>query len=154
MNTSITAVSSSPTHLLHRAGQFAEDIFNRSIGDLGITARQYAVLSVVDGLQDPSQTRICEISGIDRSTLADIVRRLVSRGLLTRRRTRDDARMYAVRIAPEGRSVLEKAQPIARKVDAAVLSCLTEIERETLNRLLQKVVPQSDVLQDDQAPAI
>ena len=104
MNAPIKLVTSSTTHLLHRAGQLAEDIFSHSIGDLGITARQYVVLSVVDGLEDPSQTTLCEISGIDRSTLADIVRRLVSSGLLTRRRTRNDARMYAVRITPEGKS--------------------------------------------------
>ena len=144
-------VSSSPTHLLHRAGQLAEDIFSRSIGDLGITARQYVVLSVVDGLEDPSQTTLCQSTGIDRSTLADIVRRLVGRGLLTRRRTRSDARMYAVRITSEGKSVLEQALPIAEKVDAAVLKSLTASERETFNSLLQKVVSQSDTLDVEQA---
>ena len=148
MNAPIKLVTSSTTHLLHRAGQLAEDIFSRSIGDLGITARQYVVLSVVDGLEDPSQTTLCEISGIDRSTLADIVRRLVSSGLLTRRRTRNDARMYAVRITPEGKSVLEKAGPIAQKVDAAVLTALSASERETFNNLLEKVVSQADVLDE------
>ena len=71
MNAPIKLVTSSTTHLLHRAGQLAEDTFSRSIGDLGVTARQYVVLSVVDGLDDPSQTTLCEVSGIDRSTLAD-----------------------------------------------------------------------------------
>jgi DNA-binding MarR family transcriptional regulator len=148
MNAPIKLVTSSTTHLLHRAGQRAEDIFSRSIGDLDITARQYVVLSVVDGLEDPSQTTLCEISGIDRSTLADIVRRLVSRGLLTRRRTRNDARMYAVRITPEGKSVLEKSGPIAEKVDAAVLKGLTASERETFNSLLQKMMSQSDAVDE------
>ena len=148
MNAPIKLVTSSTTHLLHRAGQLAEDLFSRSIGDLGITARQYVVLSVVDGLEDPSQTTLCEISGVDRSTLADIVRRLVSRGLLTRRRTRNDARMYAVRITPEGKRILEKASPIALKVDAAVLKCLTVSERETFNSLLQKVMSQSDAVDE------
>ncbi len=148
MNAPIKLVTSSTTHLLHRAGQLAEDLFSRSIGDLGITARQYVILSIVDGLEDPSQTTLCEISGVDRSTLADIVRRLVSRGLLTRRRTRNDARMYAVRITPEGKRILEKASPIALKVDAAVLKCLTVSERETFNSLLQKVMSQSDAVDE------
>ncbi len=144
MTASINLAASSTTHLLHLVEQFAEDIFGRSIGDLGITTRQYVVLSVVDGLKDPSQTKLCEISGIDRSTLADIVHRLVVRGLLTRRRTREDVRMYAVRITPEGKAVLKKAQPIAQKVDAAVLKCLTASECETFNSLLRKVVMQPD----------
>ena len=102
------------------------------------------------GLKIRVRQHCAEISGIDRSTLADIVRRLVSRGLLTRRRTRNDARMYAVRITPEGKSVLEKAGPIAEKVDAAVLKCLTATERETFNSLLQKMMSQSDAV-DEQA---
>ena len=150
MNSPAKLASRSTTHLLHRAGQLAEDIFSRSIGDLDITARQYVVLSAVDELEDPSQTTLCQNTGIDRSTLADIVRRLVGRGLLMRRRTRNDARMYAVRITPQGKSVLEKAGPIAQEVDAAVLKCLTATERETFNSLLQKIVSQSDSA-DEQA---
>jgi DNA-binding MarR family transcriptional regulator len=140
MNAHVTLVSSSTTHLLHRAGQLAEDLFARSIGELGITARQFVVLSVVDSLEDPSQTSLCEISGIDRSTLADIVRRLVSRGLLSRRRTRQDARMYAVRITPEGKEVLQRALPIANKVDEALVESLSEEQREQFGAFLQKVV--------------
>ena len=76
------------------------------------------------------------------------MRRLVSRGLLTRRRTRNDARMYAVRITPEGKLLLEKAEPIAEKVDAAVLTALSASERETFDCLLEKVVSQSDALNE------
>jgi DNA-binding MarR family transcriptional regulator len=140
MNAPVNLVSSSTTHLLHRAGQLAEDLFARSIGEIGITARQFVVLSVVDGLEDPSQTALCEISGIDRSTLADIVRRLVSRGLLSRRRTRQDARMYAVRITPEGKEVLQRAMPIANKVDEALVASLSPEQREQFGMFLQKVV--------------
>ena len=140
MNAPISLVSTSATHLLHRAGQLAEDLFARSIGEIGITARQFVVLSVVDSLEDPSQTALCEISGIDRSTLADIVRRLVSRGLLSRRRTRQDARMYAVRITPEGKDVLMRALPIARKVDEALVASLSAEQCEHFRAYLQKVV--------------
>lgn len=142
MNAPVNLVSNSATHLLHRAGQLAEDLFARSIGDLGITARQFVVLSVVDALDDPSQTALCEMSGIDRSTLADIVRRLVSRGLLSRRRTRQDARMYAVRITPEGQDMLQRVLPIANKVDEALVDSLSLEQRAQFNALLQKVVSQ------------
>ncbi|MCU0732040.1 MAG: MarR family transcriptional regulator [Hyphomonas sp.] len=140
MNAPVNLVSTSTTHLLHRAGQLAEDLFARSIGEIGLTARQFVVLSVVETLDDPSQTALCEISGIDRSTLADIVRRLVSRGLLSRRRTRQDARMYAVRITPEGQEILQRALPIAQKVDQALVESLSPEQREQFGAFLQKVV--------------
>ena len=140
MNAHVNLVSTSTTHLLHRAGQLAEDLFARSIGEIGITARQFVVLSVVESIEDPSQTALCEISGIDRSTLADIVRRLVSRGLLSRRRTRQDARMYAVRLTPEGKDVLERALPIAKKVDDMLVESLSAEQREQFSAFLLKVV--------------
>ena len=138
-NARLDFVSKSPSHLLHRAGQHAEDLFTRSIGTLGLTARQYAVLTVVDNLESPSQTALCDATGIDRSTIADIVRRLVTRGLVARRRTAQDARMYAVRLTPEGKNALETAVPIAHGVDAALLECLSPSEREAFCSLLEKV---------------
>lgn len=140
MKSSIKRVTDSPVHLLHRAGQLAEDNFARLIGELGITARQVAVLAAVAGLENPSQTLLCRTTGIDRSTLADIVQRLVSRGLLARRRTRDDARTYAVRLTPEGEKILATALPILERSSGTLLTPLTATEQETFIRLLEKVV--------------
>ncbi len=145
MNAPIRLISGSITHLLHRASQQAEDLFARTIGDVGLTARQFVVLAVVDGMEDPSQTALCEVSGIDRSTLADIVRRLVARGLLSRRRTRRDARMYAVRLTPEGRRMLEKALPVARDVDAMLLQSMSAGQRQEFESALKKLVSQTSI---------
>ena len=84
----IERLQRSPLHLLHRAGQCAGDVFNAEmqLGDL--TPRQYAVLVTVAGNEGLSQTDLVESTGIDRSTLADIVRRMLKKGLLQRRRTR------------------------------------------------------------------
>ena len=132
----------SATHLLHRAGQFAEDMFARATGDLGITARQFVVLAAIDGMDKPSQTALCDVSGIDRSTLADIVRRLELRGLIHRERTKTDARMYAVSVTEEGRALLTKAAPIAREVEQELMAPFSEPEREAFKALLKRVVGQ------------
>ena len=92
----------SALHLLHRAGQCAEVLFTNEAGKTDLTPRQYAILASVHQQPDISQTGLVEQTGVDRSTLADIVRRLVKKGLLQRKRTRRDARMYAVRLTPEG----------------------------------------------------
>ncbi len=56
------------------------------------------MLARVAGNEGLSQTDIVNLTGIDRSTLADIVRRLVKKGLLQRRRTKQDARAAAQRL--------------------------------------------------------
>lgn len=137
------AASASALHLLHRAGQCADELFAVSIGDSDLTPRQYAVLRAVDGNEEPSQTTLVEMTGIDRSTLADIVRRLVEKGLLSRKRTRRDARMYAVRLTEKGQAALRRAEPVARSTDERLLSAIPQREREVfldaLNRIVQMI---------------
>src|SRR5262245_8283548 len=65
----------SPIHLLHRAGQCASDIFQGEMATGDLTPRQYAVLVAVSQNEGLSQTHLVEKTGVDRSTLADIVRR-------------------------------------------------------------------------------
>ena len=55
----------SPVHLLHRAGQCAEELFQAEIGEADLTARQLAVLNTVAENEGLSQTGIVERTGID-----------------------------------------------------------------------------------------
>jgi len=120
----------SPIHLLHRAGQCAGDIFHAEMQDGDLTPRQLAVLVTVAQNEGLSQTGLVDRTGIDRSTLADIVRRMQKKGLLHRKRTKEDARAYAVRLTDEGRRVLRAAEPLARRVDERVLEALPTRQRE------------------------
>ena len=125
----------SAVHLLHRAGQCAEELFQAEIGDVDLTARQLAVLNTVAENEGLSQTGIVERTGIDRSTLADIVRRLSKKGLLQRRRTKDDARTYAVKLTGEGEKLLRRVGPLAKKVDQRILQTMGGGRDEFLDRL-------------------
>lgn len=120
----------SPIHLLHRAGQCAGDVFGIEMKDGDLTPRQLAVLMTVAQNEGLSQTGLVERTGIDRSTLADIVRRMQRKGLLQRRRTREDARAYAVKLTDEGRKLLKTAEPMARRVDERILDALPGKQRE------------------------
>ncbi len=141
-DSTLSFAAHSATHLLHRAGQHAEDMFARASGAHGITARQFVVLAAIDGLDKPSQTSLCAVSGIDRSTLADIVRRLELRGLIHRERTKSDARMYAVSVTEDGRAALSRAAPVAREVERDLLAAFSDAEQETFKSLLRRVIAQ------------
>lgn len=130
----------SAIHLLHRAGQCADELFAKKIGKVDLTPRQFAVLMVVSKSEDLSQTALVDTTGIDRSTLADIVRRLVERGLLVRKRTKQDARMYAVRLSAAGRHAIDAAQPGAVASNDELLSSLPVSQRAAFVTALQKIV--------------
>lgn len=138
-NTNTFDVTESTLHLLHRAGQRAEEMFARALDGQTLTVRQFIVLSVVAGQDNLSQNLICERTGIDRSTMADIVKRLVTRGWLNRRRSRQDARMYAIRLTETGRKELDRATPVALNVDANLVAGLNLKQRQELNAGLKRI---------------
>jgi MarR family transcriptional regulator, temperature-dependent positive regulator of motility len=106
----------------------------------GLTPRQLAVLVTVANNEGLSQTGLVDRTGIDRSTLADIVRRMQRKGLLQRRRTKEDARAYAVKLTDEGRKVLRTAEPLASRVDRRVLDVLPAKRREAFIAGLASIV--------------
>lgn len=136
-------------HLLHRASQFAESLFDKAAPGIALTARQLVVLDAIASLNDPSQTDICRRCGIDRSTLADIVRRLVNRRLLTRRRTREDARRYALRVTPEGIALLERHRPLLQSVDSELTALLNHREQRSFLETLTKIANAADTAGTD-----
>ncbi|HWK33374.1 MAG TPA: MarR family winged helix-turn-helix transcriptional regulator [Hyphomicrobium sp.] len=141
----------SPIHLLHRAGQCASDIFQGEVGEGDLTPRQYAVLVAVSQNEGVSQTLLVEKTGVDRSTLADIVRRMLKKGLLQRRRTKEDARAYAVKLTEDGWKVLKATDPLAKRVDEKILGVLPNAQRERFLQDLSQIVTALGKLQTNGA---
>jgi len=136
----IVQLEQSPIHLLHRAGQCAGDVFQSEMRTEDLTPRQYAVLVAVAENEGLSQTNLVEMTGIDRSTLADIIRRMLKKGLVQRRRTKEDARAYAVKLTEEGRRILRSAEPMARRVDDRILQALPAAQRDRFLTDLNTIV--------------
>jgi DNA-binding MarR family transcriptional regulator len=137
--------------LLHRGGQCAEEVFSLSIGNSDITPRQHAVLSVVAKKEGISQTDVMRATGIDRSTMSNLVTRLAKRGWLQRRRTKNDARAYAVRLTAAGRMALKIGEGACVEVDEKVLATLSARQRaqlmEALGMIVQKLGGQTRQLE-------
>ena len=130
----------SPIHLLHRAGQCAGDIFQAEMSTGDLTPRQYAVLVTVAHNEGLSQTNLVDRTGIDRSTLADIIRRMLKKGLIQRRRTKEDARAYAVKLSEEGWKTLKSAEPLAKRIDDKIMAALPNSSRERFLQDLNVIV--------------
>src|SRR6185295_14203800 len=130
----------SPFDLLHRVSQFADRLFTNRGPSHGLTPRQYSVLKAVAAADGLSQTDIMLRAGIDRSTTAELVHRLVKMGLLTRKRTRADARRYAVRLTPKGRQAQARGAPAAQSVDQELLALLSPNEQAVFLKALQTII--------------
>jgi DNA-binding MarR family transcriptional regulator len=140
MKKKLGGLDRSPIYLLHRAAQCASDIFQREFSDSDLTPRQLSVLIAVDQWEGLSQNELVVRASMDRCTLADMLKILVGRGWLERRRTRADARTYAIKLTDAGRLQLRRATPLATRVDTAILNVLPETEGERFIQRLQTLV--------------
>jgi DNA-binding MarR family transcriptional regulator len=127
----IAALDQSPSHLLHRALQRALDIYAEAFGESGVTQRQFALLAAADEREGATQADLVRITGIDRSTLADMARRMIGKGLLERERSNVDARANAVRLTDAGRDILTDARPKMAGADARLLKLISGHGRRT-----------------------
>lgn len=141
-------LSDSPSHLLHRVLQLALDIYAEETGRGGLTQRQFAVLAAAGALEGASQTDLVRMTGIDRSTLADMVARMIEKGWLARERSLSDARANTVRLTETGRQALEETEPKVAQADARILAALSPARRQAFLNALS--VLGGDV--DEEAP--
>lgn len=137
----------SPYHLLKRAAQYASQVYAGEVGRSGLTQRQFTVLAAVEHHDGISQTALVKLTGIDRSTLADLIARLMAQGHLQRRRTKDDARTNSIRITAAGKKMLKAAQPGAEEVDKRLLALISPAQRKAMLEALTVIAAAMDKLE-------
>lgn len=137
-------LADSPSHLMHRVLQLALDIYAEEAGPDGLTQRQFAVLEAVSARSGLTQTDLVKATGIDRSTLADLVARMTAKGLLERERSALDARAKAVRLSEAGQAALEAARPRVVAADKRILALLPKARREGFLDLLTSLTDAAD----------
>jgi MarR family transcriptional regulator, temperature-dependent positive regulator of motility len=138
------ALARSPGHLLHRAQQRAEEVFAALLGHDHVTLRQFAVLAAVEERAGRTQTDLVRITGIDRSTLADMMARMERKGLIAREKSADDKRAKSVKLTGKGRTRLAEAAPHAIAADAALLDALPRNKRRAFLGTLEGLVAAID----------
>lgn len=130
-------LNSSPGHLLRRAEQRAMNIYMQEVGGKGLTPRQFVVLTAVAEYEGVSQTDLVEVTGIDRSTLADMVARMIANGHLSRKRTKDDQRVNAVKITAAGKRILKSTEAKVAAAEKRTIAPLPAAKRKVFQECLR-----------------
>jgi len=135
-----TQLDRSPLHLLHRVHQRATELFQERMAGIDLTARQYVVLLTAAQHDAASQQDIIEATGIDRSTVSQIMQTMIGKGLLKRRRTKEDARAYAITLTDHGRDVLKASEAIVERVEEALIAALPVSRTKTFIDNLRAII--------------
>ncbi|MGE0594723.1 MAG: MarR family winged helix-turn-helix transcriptional regulator [Hyphomonadaceae bacterium] len=137
----------STSHLLHRVQQLASDRFAALVGEDGVTLRQFVVMAAIADAPGVSQIDLVRTTGVDRSTLADIVTRLARNGLVDRAASEADARANAISLSEKGAATLAAVRQHARAADAAILDALPRLKRKAFVALLVRLSAHADEIE-------
>ena len=114
---------------------------NNSMRSYDITMAQYNALSALDGSADGqlSLKELEHLLHVAQSTVAGIVSRLEQKELVKTFGSMDDRRVKMVQITPQGVGCCQRADQDMQCAEEALLSGLTDAEREIFLILLKKV---------------
>jgi DNA-binding MarR family transcriptional regulator len=129
-----------PGHLIRRLQQIAVALFVTECEALDLTPIQYASLTVILEVPDLDATRLSSLVALDRATLAKVIERLEAKGWILRTSSSLDKRVKLLRITQKGRNVLTAAEPGVRRCQRRILAPLTEEDRQSFMRMLERLV--------------
>ena len=128
-----------PGHLMRRAVQVLNTLWAEEVSRT-ITSPQFAALNALYAEPDLDQRTLGQRISLDRSTMAEIVSRLASRGLIRTERHPADARKKAIALTPKGLQTIQQLIPRTHVMTARLVGALEPKQREQLLCLLTSVV--------------
>lgn len=137
-------LSRSTSHLLHRALQMASERFAARARKSQISLRQFSVLVAVSEHPGASQSELVKATSVDRSTLADMLKRLAALELVEKAASEEDKRANTVALTPKGEALIENAAEDARRADEAILDILPKSKAKAFKAALQRIAEAID----------
>lgn len=96
-----------PGHLLRRNHQRSYEIFNQLV-ESDVTRQQIALLIGVKQCPGASQNDLVAHTGFDKSTLKEMLGRMIAKGWIERERDPEDSRAWRISITDAGARLLEE----------------------------------------------
>jgi DNA-binding MarR family transcriptional regulator len=129
-----------PGFLLRRMHQIHLALFAEECGAFDVTPVQYSIMTVASTQPNLDQARLAYEVGVDRATLANVVARLESKGLVMRSLLASDKRVKLVALSTKGVMVLKKMRAPVQRAHERTIEILDTSDQRTLMRLLMKLV--------------
>lgn len=141
-NTDIVApfdLMAAPGHLLRRNHQRSYEIFTELVGS-DVTRQQIALLIALREAPGASQNELVQLTGFDKSTLKEMIGRMVAKLWVDRERDPQDSRAWKMHITPAGDSLLQERIDKVRAVQEQILAPLPTELRPVFLRCLRILI--------------
>jgi DNA-binding MarR family transcriptional regulator len=127
--------------LLRRCWYGMNQAFRRRILHTGVTPDQFTVLRTLMEAEERGMTQrqIAEKMSSDPNTVASLLERMKSSGLVERQPHESDKRAHRIRLLPHGRKTYRTIRSIALKLQSDILASIPAEQRDQFLEQLEKV---------------
>jgi len=125
--------------LLYRAAEMSHSLANEMLAEMGLSARQAGILTMVTELEPMTQKALAGALRIDRTTMVALLDDLEDKGYVARQRHPRDRRAFLVQPTGPGRAAKVAAVRILDEQQRRFLAPLTLAERKQLAALLTRL---------------
>lgn len=108
------------TNELWVAARYGGELTGEIMRAEGVDPDEYGPLSFIGFLQPVTRTRLAEATGQRRTTVRDMVGRLIERGHVEERPNPRDGRSTLLTLTPAGQKIFDRGVPVFQKVLAAI----------------------------------
>jgi DNA-binding MarR family transcriptional regulator len=114
------------------AARYGYELAAQELGAAGVDTQAYGALSFVGTMQPVNRTRLARAMGVRRTTLRDIVARLIARGHVVEQPNPRDGRSTLLVLTPAGQEIFDRGLPaflrVLARLDEALGGTLQEHE--------------------------
>jgi DNA-binding MarR family transcriptional regulator len=132
-------LDSSTGHLLRRALQRHQALFQECAAGTGLTPPQFAALTKLAELRRVTQNRLGRLVAMDPATAQGVMKRLALRGLLRTEKDPMDRRTVVLSITQEGECLVQKARHAGQRANQTLMQELDAGEQAMLLALLRRI---------------
>ena len=129
-----------PGFLIRRLHQIHVALFLEECRSFDVTPVQYAVMTALSIAPGRDQITLARDTGIDRTSVADVLKRLAERGLIERRKGAADRRVRLAYLTPEGEALTFRMETAMLRAQERLVAPLGAADRAQLMRSLAALV--------------
>ena len=136
-----------PGFVISQAAYAISKTLTRRIKEAGInvTPHEFAILNRLTEHKTLNQKEIALLTYKDRPAVTRMLERMIAKGFVIKRVSKDDRRAYQVELTQQGRVMRDKIVPIATGVMTQALNGSAHEQQETTIKTLQQITDNLDL---------
>jgi len=143
------SIHSSTGYWVTRLARAMECDFENRLKVHGVSRAACAILSAITNDRKTTPAALASFIGIDGAAITRHLDRLEKQGLLIRERSTTDRRLVNLKLTRKGSRLVPKLVADSKATNATFLSGLTSVEKQGLQKVIKKMLANSDLVPGD-----